>query len=332
MSSALRLSIIMVLLLASTALGLIAYSANLPKPQLEVATKEAEAPVAPVTVAYFVAARPLARGTLARNEDFATRSAAPDRVPAGAIIDTPDAKAGLPGSLVRNFMEAGSPITLQDILRPKDRGFLASVLAPDSRAISIKVDEESGVSGLIRPGDYVDVFLTLVEKDDPARRTTSEMILAKTEERILTKSEMILANVRVIAIDQEIAQGGRPVSAGVGKQAQTVSLELTSEQVKTVIVAKQLGTLSLAVRAAADQWERAETGAISSCELSAELARQRSLAGQSTMVAVRSRGSAKPYFVKREDPEADAGCDVLRDAGRQTANTGRAGASADRRR
>src|SRR5262245_33254741 len=144
MSSALRLSTIMVLLLANTALGLIAYNLNAPKQQLEVAATEV---VTPVTVRYFVAARPLARGTLARNEDFATRSAAPDSIPAGAIIDTPDAKAGLSGSLVRNFMEAGSPIRLQDILRPKDRGFLASVLAPDSRAISIKVDEESGVSG-----------------------------------------------------------------------------------------------------------------------------------------------------------------------------------------
>jgi pilus assembly protein CpaB len=329
MSSALRLSIIMVLLLASTALGLIAYSANAPKAQLEVVAKEA---AAPRTVAYFVAARPLARGTLARNEDFATRNAAPDSVPAGAIIDTPDAKAGLPGSLVRNFMEAGSPIRLEDILRPKDRGFLASVLAPDSRAISIKVDEESGVSGLIRPGDYVDVLLTLFEKNDPARRNMSEAILDKTEERILTKSEMILANVRVIAIDQEIAQGGRPASAVVGKQAQTVSLELTSEQVKTVIVAKQLGALSLAVRAAAEQWDRANTEETSSCEASAKLARQKALAGQSTMVAVRSRGSAKQYFVKREDPDADAGCDVLRDAGRQAADAGRAGASAARRR
>jgi pilus assembly protein CpaB len=329
MSSTLRLSIIMVLLLASTALGLIAYNLNAPKSQLEVAAKDV---VTPVTVAYFVAARPLARGTLARNEDFATRFATPDTVPAGAILETADAKAGLPGSLVRNFMEAGSPITLQDILRPKDRGFLASVLAPDSRAISIKVDQESGVSGLIRPGDYVDVLLTLFEKNDPARRNMSEAILDKTEERILTKSEMILANVRVIAIDQEIAQGGRPASAVVGKQAQTVSLELTSEQVKTVIVAKQLGTLSLAVRAAAEQWDRANTEETSSCEASAKLARQKALAGQSTMVAVRSRGSAKQYFVKREDPDADAGCDVLRDAGRQAADAGRAGASAARRR
>jgi pilus assembly protein CpaB len=317
MSSGLRLSIIMVLLLASAALGLIAYNAYLPKaPKVEVAAKDA----APLMVAYFVAARPLARGTLARNEDFSTRSAPPDRVPAGAIIETPDTKAGLPGSLVRNFVDVGSPITLQDILRPKDRGFLASVLAPDSRAISIKVDEESGVSGLIRPGDYVDVLLTQVfEKADPSRRALSEMVLA---------------NVRIIAIDQEIAQGSRPISAVVGKQAQTVSLELTSEQVKKVIVAKQLGTLSLAVRAAAEQWERADTGAMSSCDVSPELARQSALAGQSTMVAIHSGGSVKQYSVKRgdpENPEADSGCDLLGDSGRLTANAGRAGASAEKR-
>jgi pilus assembly protein CpaB len=304
-------------LLASAALGLIAYNANAPKaPQLEVVAKDA----APMIVYYFVAARPLARGTLARNEDFATRSAPPERVPPGAIIDTPDAKAGLPGSLVRNFMEVGSPITLQDILRPKDRGFLASVLAPDSRAISIKVDEESGVSGLIRPGDYVDVLLTQVfEKADPTRRALSEMVLA---------------NVRIIAIDQEIAQGSRPLSAVVGKQAQTVSLELTSEQVKKVIVAKQLGTLSLAVRAAAEQWERADTGAMSSCDVSPELARQSALAGQSTMIAIHSGGGVKQYSVKRVDPEnleADSGCELSPDSGRLTANAGRAGASPERR-
>src|SRR6476620_3715092 len=260
MSSALRLSIIMVLLLASTALGLIAYSANAPKSQLEVAAKEAEAPIAPVTVAYFVAARPLARGTLARNEDFATRSAAPDSVPAGAIIDTPDAKAGLPGSLVRNFMEAGSPITLQDILRPKDRGFLASVLAPDSRAISIKVDEESGVSGLIWPGDYVDVVLTqVIDKADPAQGTLAETVLH---------------NVRIVAIDQEIVQGGTANNAAAGKVAKTVSLQLAPEQVKKITVADQLGKLSLAVRSAVDQQDTGDTDTVFGCDVSPEIARR----------------------------------------------------------
>src|SRR6185369_7416458 len=177
-------------------------------------------PAAPATVGYFVAARPLPRGTMARDEDFTVRSVPPERVPAGAILETPDSKAGLPGSLVRKFVDAGKPITLDDILRPRDRGFLASVLAPDSRAISVKVDEESGVAGLIRPGDHVDVVLTQVfEKADPALRALSETVLS---------------NVRVIAIDQDIAQGGRTVSTSLGKPTQTVSLELMPEQVKRV--------------------------------------------------------------------------------------------------
>ena len=138
MSSTLRLSIIMVFLLATTAFGLIAYNMNPPK-QVGVQITE-KGPAASPTVGYFVAARPLPRGTLARDEDFTTRSVPPERVPAGAILETADSKAGLPGSLVRKFVDAGKPVTLDDILRPRDRGFLASVLAPDSRAISLKVD------------------------------------------------------------------------------------------------------------------------------------------------------------------------------------------------
>ncbi len=297
MSSALRLSIILVLLLATTALGLIAYNMNLPKQApVEVATEKA--PAVPPTVGYFVAARPLSKGTLAREEDFAVRSVAPERLPAGAILETPDSKVGLPGSLVRKFVEAGSPITLQDVLRPRDRGFLASVLAPDSRAISIKVDEESGVSGLIRPGDYVDVLLTQVfEKADPARRALSETILG---------------NVRVIAIDQEIVQGGRTISSVAGKQPQTVSLELAPDQVKKITVAKQIGTLSLAVRAAVDGWDTADTGAMSSCDVSPEIARQNAIAGRTAAVVVHAGGQVKQYSVRKQDSgdgDTKASCD-----------------------
>ena len=129
--------------------GLIAYNTYQPKPVAQVAQN---AP-APVTIGYFVAAHPLPAGTLARDEDFEVRVRAVRHVPSGAILDTPDAKAGLRGSLVRRFLDTGAPITSEDVLRPRDRGFLASVLAPDTRAISIKVDAESGVSGLIWPGD-----------------------------------------------------------------------------------------------------------------------------------------------------------------------------------
>src|SRR5262245_65170249 len=81
MSSTLRLSIIMVMVLATAALGLIAYNMSLPKPVVQV-TENTPAP-APLTVGYLVAARPLPRGTLAREEDFAVRSVLPDGVQIG---------------------------------------------------------------------------------------------------------------------------------------------------------------------------------------------------------------------------------------------------------
>src|SRR5215472_9371208 len=209
MSSTLRLSIIMVLLLATAALGLIAYNMNQPKPVVQV-TENTPAPPAPppvpVTVGYFVAAHPLPAGTLAREEDFAVRAVSPDSVPSGAIIDTPEVRIGLRGSLVRTFLDTGSLVTSQNVLRPRDRGFLASVLAPGTRAISIKVDAESGVSGLIWPGDYVDIVVTHSATPTalpPANRPSSDMSTAPPASPPGV-SETVLRNVRIIAIDQEI--------------------------------------------------------------------------------------------------------------------------------
>jgi pilus assembly protein CpaB len=255
MSSTLRLSIIMVLLLATAALGLIAYTMSLPNPVVQV-TENTPAP-APL-VGYFVAARPLPRGTLAREEDFAVRSVPSDSVPTQAIRDTPDAKTGLRGSLVRNFLDTGSPVTSQDISHP---GFLASALAPDRRAISIKVDAESSVSGLIQPGDYVDVVSTkMIEKIDLAEKANAHGPL----------SETVLHNVRILAIDQ----------AGTTNKERTVSLELAPEQVKKITVADQLGKLSLAIRSAVDQQDTGDTD---------------------TTVVVYAGNKVKRYSVKKHD-------------------------------
>ena len=135
MSSTLRFSIIMVLLLATTALGLIAYNMTLPK-TVEQVTLKASAPL----TQYLVAARPLKAGTLTRDEDF--RSEPMDSTPSG-IRDTPDDRVRLRGSLVRKNLDTGSPITSENVLPRGDRGFLASVLAPGTRAVSIKVEVQA---------------------------------------------------------------------------------------------------------------------------------------------------------------------------------------------
>ena len=272
MSSTLRLSIIMVFLFATAALGLIAYNMSLPKAQVPAVQVTEKAPE-PVTVGYFVAAHPLPRGTLARDDDFTVRSVpSSDSIPAGAILDTPDAKIGLRGSLVRNFLDTGSLVTSENILRPRERGFLASVLAPDSRAISINVDAASGVSGLIWPGDYVDVVMT--------QESTTAGEKKNPDQQHGTLSETVVHNVRIVAVDQEIVQGGSASNATAGKVAHTVSLQLAPEQVKKVTVAAGLGKLSLAVRSAVDRQDIGDTDAT---------------------VVVYARNSGTKYSVKRDD-------------------------------
>jgi pilus assembly protein CpaB len=285
MSSSLRLSIILVLVLATAALGLIAYNANLPKP---VAEAVANVP-APLTGGYFVATHPLPGGTFVRDEDFEVRATRPGDVPAGAIPESHDGKMELRGSLVRNFIDAGRPIMSRDVLRPRDRGFVASVLAPDTRAISINVDTESGVSGLIWPGDYVDVILTQTgDKDDRARRSLSEILLH---------------NVRIIAIDQEIVEGVSGPNAAAGKVTRSVSLQLSPEQVKKITLAKDLGKLSLAVRSAVEVKDAADLGAMFGCDVSPAIARQNVMASQNTTVVVYEKGKPKEFIVKKQDIE-----------------------------
>jgi pilus assembly protein CpaB len=167
-------------------------------------------------------------------------------------------------------------------------------LAPGTRAVSIKVDAETGVAGLINPGDYVDVVLTQVaDKADPARSALSETLLN---------------NIRIIAIDQEV-QGGPTNTATAGKVAQTVSLQLEPEQVKRIAVAKHLGTLSLAMRAALELPNTADSRTISSCDVSPEIARQNAIAGQSAAVVVYGGGKVQEYSVRKQD--STVGCGVV---------------------
>jgi pilus assembly protein CpaB len=230
-----------------------------------------QAAVTPATLAYLVAAHPLTAGTLARIDDFTPRTATQDKVPPGAMIDSPDARADLRGSLIRRYLEPGAVLLSSDFMRLRERGFLAAVLAPDTRAVSIGVNAVTGVAGLIWPGDHVDVILTQ-EIQASAERTTH-----------LISSETVLANVRVLAVDQDISQGAPVNGTAAGRLVNTVTIQATTDQAEKLAVAQQLGKLSLAVRSSEDT--RAETGnAVSSSDVSSALARASVGAGSRVQV------------------------------------------------
>ncbi|MDA8248367.1 MAG: Flp pilus assembly protein CpaB [Rhodospirillales bacterium] len=253
----LRLVVAMMVLMSALALGGIAWRATQPAPVVVAAHT---APPPPLMLKYLVAAHAVPAGTLARDEDYADRSVPARRLPRHAIIDTPAARGALRGALVRHYIDAGAPITEADVLRPRDRGFLAAVLAPGTRALSIGVDAVSGVAGLIWPGDRVDVILT-------------QQVGRGGQERQMV-AETVLRDVRVIAVDQVIVQGASPLASAAGKLARTVTLQVNGADAERLAVAQRLGRLELAIRAAADAVTAAKNGAsaVYGADVSAALA------------------------------------------------------------
>ena len=106
------------------------------------------------------------------------------------------------GAVVRRPVAEGEPIVDGNLVKPGDRGFLAAVLDPDRRAISVPVDEASSNAGLIFPGDRVDLILTqsIVEpgKADEQHRA----------------SKTVLEDVRVLAMGRRLKGEGTDPAAG----------------------------------------------------------------------------------------------------------------------
>ncbi|MBB5690298.1 pilus assembly protein CpaB [Roseomonas alkaliterrae] len=236
----LRILVIFSLVLSATGLGILAMQLMQPPQYVpQVARVEAPPVVAPAPrVRMLVAARPLSIGTLLKDDDLREMEVSGDSVPDGAFVGGQESLAELRGALLRRFVDPNTPIVRTDVLRPRDRGFLAAVLRPGTRAISIGVDVVTGASGLIWPGDEVDLILTQnLNTGDQGRESPGRRVVGET----------ILSAVRVIAVDQQISHSGSDATAG-RVVARTVTLEVTPEQAERVAVAMQLGRISLVVR------------------------------------------------------------------------------------
>ncbi len=200
------------------------------------AEAKAAVDIAPQPVAVIVAARVIHAGSLLRQEDHASKEIPHNEIGPDATLDTPEVRRGLSGAMVRRGFSAGELVRPADVMHPGDHGFLAAVLLPGMRALTVGVDAITGTAGLIWPGDRVDLILTQVLPDNAA--SPGHRVLAET----------VLTDVRVIAIDQQLVQGAAP---GTTEQtARTVTLEVNRDQAERVSVATRLGRLSLAVRSA----------------------------------------------------------------------------------
>ncbi len=147
-----------------------------------------------------------------------------------------EAMKDVTGSIARAPFIQGEPIREQKLVKADGSGFMAAILPTGMRAVSTEISPETGAGGFILPNDRVDVLLSKREKNPD--RAGADII----------NSEVILTNVRVLAIDQAPKEKDG-TNALVGK---TVTLELKPEQTETLARARQSGVLSLALRSIAD--------------------------------------------------------------------------------
>jgi pilus assembly protein CpaB len=189
-----------------------------------------------------VTTRALPAGTLLRSEDLDWKAVPAAAVLPGSYMRGQIVTTDLIGAVVTHDFASGEALIASALVRPNERGFLGAVLLPGNRAVSIAVDAPESASGLLMPGDRVDVILTQSFGDgggNPGHRSVGETVLH---------------DIRVVAVDQTMSPPAKVnVSTSPGSAdsriPKTVTLEVNEHDAEKLLVATQLGRVELAIRA-----------------------------------------------------------------------------------
>ncbi len=207
-----------------------------------------EAPVAvvmPKATEVFVPVAELSAGAILKPEHLGLLAIEDTRLMPEMVVASPEGEALLVGSVAIQVLAKGAPIPRAGVVQPGDRGFLAAVLPQGKRAISIPISETAGVSGLVLPGDRVDIILIY--------SLTGDTIDA---ERDVRASETVMRNIRVLALDQRLHQSdtgpdGKPL-ADAPPLARTATLQVTPREAEIITLATSLGDLSMVLNSVHD--------------------------------------------------------------------------------
>jgi pilus assembly protein CpaB len=204
-------------------------------------------PPPPATEQVLTAADQMNAGALVQPSDVGSATIFQKDAPPGTIIDTSDHRAALIGSMILVTTVAGAPLLEDHLLHPGEHGFLAAVLHPGMRAVTINVTDTMNANGLVWPGDHVDVIVTEPMQSSGGSGTSAV-------------SEVLLSNVRVIATGKQL-QGGGGSNNGTGPSvaspdSNTMTFEVTPDDALKVAVTQASigsGQFSLAVHSAAPE-------------------------------------------------------------------------------
>lgn len=178
------------------------------------------APRAVVVAAVDIPARATITANMVQERELPSSAVEPD-----AIQQTSQAV----GQLSLITIPAGSQVSVSKIGRPQDVG-LPVRLAPGKRAVSISIDKVKGISGLLEPGDRVDIIAI------PPRNGNE-----------LPQAAAILRGIRVLAVGSTLENASATPSPEESNSS-TVTLEVTPHQADLLASADANTQLRLALR------------------------------------------------------------------------------------
>ena len=186
----------------------------------------------PSLIAVVVAKSDISPRVKIREEMLDVKEMPKKDVPSGAITD----KAEIIDLPAKITILAGDVITSRKLYKSTEQSGFVGTIPPDCRAISIRVNDITGVAGFAKPGDYVD--LLLVENDSTSSTTN-----------------IILQNVLLLSINQTMNRDD--VETGGEKNANTaianpsiVTLALRPHEALKLVSASKLGDIYLMLRPA----------------------------------------------------------------------------------
>ena len=224
------LFVVALTLAGGTAMLVRSFLAQRPNAEAEALAK----PAAPQK-SVLVARGGITRGQILKPQDFSWQVWPEGGIDKNYILSGSRTAESFAGWVARDPFAAGEPISEAKIVSPGSRGFLAAVLRPGMRAISVPVTATSGISGFVFPGDQVDLLITHL----PAG-------VAGTNGAQHRAAETVLQDVRVIGVDQKLDSKN-----GEALVAHTATLEVTPKQSEMIAVATEIGKLSLSLRSLA---------------------------------------------------------------------------------
>jgi pilus assembly protein CpaB len=178
-----------------------------------------------------VAAAPLGFGSQVTPENVKEIPWSANALPDGAFATKQELLSG-GRRMALVSIAPNEPVLRARVTAPGQRAALSSMLDPGKRAVTVRVDDVRGVAGFIQPGDRVDVVLIRTEAESKLKEGYSDVILQYA---------------KVLAIDQ--ITGERPEQPTIAK---AVTLEVSSEEAQKILLATNVGRLTLMLRQPAE--------------------------------------------------------------------------------